>query len=189
MYWMNRAIGAFDRTHNFQLGLTAAPFGPGGQWAKSGMSRVLLGGWQVNGILSRYSGLPCGVGPQVLPSTPPELHRARPQVKRARGNLGRHGARAVVLRPGGTNILRGPGVTNLDPGLFREFSATEKLKIQFRAEASNFTNTPHFNNPGTNVSNMTLNADGMIKSRNGYTEITNAQPDERQIRLGLRLSC
>jgi len=72
--------------------------------------------------------------------------------------------------------------------LFREFKATEKLRVQFRAEAFNFTNTPHFNNPGTNVSNMTLNNNGTIRALNGYTEITSAQPDERQVRLGLRIN-
>ena len=47
--------------------------------------------------------------------------------------------------------------------------------------------SPHFNNPGTNVSNMTLNSNGTIRALNGYTEITGAQPDERQVRLGLRV--
>jgi hypothetical protein len=88
----------------------------------------------------------------------------------------------------GPNILRGPGVSNLDLGIFRELKATEKVRVQFRAEAFNFTNTPHFNNPGTNVSNMTLNSNGTIRALNGYTEITSAQPDERQVRLGLRIS-
>jgi hypothetical protein len=51
----------------------------------------------------------------------------------------------------GLNTLRRPGVVSLDLGLFREFSATERVKIQFRAESFNASNTPHFNNPGTNV--------------------------------------
>jgi hypothetical protein len=86
----------------------------------------------------------------------------------------------------GLNILRGPGVTNLDLGLFREFRVRD-LQIQFRAEAFNATNTPHFNNPGSNVSSMRLNADGSVNSLGGYTEITSARPDERQVRLGVRI--
>jgi hypothetical protein len=73
-------------------------------------------------------------------------------------------------------------------GLFRQFSVTEKIKIQFRAEAFNFTNTPHFNNPGTNVSNAVRGVDGTITRLNGYTEITSAQTDERQFRFGMRIS-
>jgi hypothetical protein len=76
----------------------------------------------------------------------------------------------------GLNILRGPGVVNLDLGLFREFSASERIKVQFRAEVFNATNTPHFNNPGSNVSMA------------GFSEITSAQNDERQLRFGLRVS-
>ena len=62
-------------------------------------------------------------------------------------------------------------MVNLDLGLFREFSATERVKIQFRAEAFNFTNTPHFNNPGTNVSNLRLNADGSVADLLGFRRL------------------
>jgi hypothetical protein len=74
----------------------------------------------------------------------------------------------------------------VDLGLFREFRV-HNLQIQFRAEAFNATNTPHFNNPGANVSSMRLNADGTVNSLGGYTEITSARPDERQVRLGIRI--
>ncbi|HZS04361.1 MAG TPA: hypothetical protein VFD58_05955 [Blastocatellia bacterium] len=63
-----------------------------------------------------------------------------------------------------------------------------------RAEALNFTNTPHFPNPGGNRSNLQLNTDGTIKSLGGYTEITSTAGtgregiDERVFRFGMRLS-
>jgi hypothetical protein len=202
MYALNRAVSNFDRTHNLQVGFTAVPpFGAGGRWATSGISGALLGGWQLNGIFSRYSGLPFGVGASGTSLNTSGSSQTAEQVKEHVEILGGTGPGQSYFDPfafasvtgvrfgsSGWNILRGPGVTNLDLGLFREFRATEKLRVQFRAEAFNFTNTPHFNNPGTNVSNMTLNADGSIRARNGYTEITSAQPDERQIRFGLRVS-
>jgi hypothetical protein len=94
------------------------------------------------------------------------------------------------VRYGNSGIfnLIGPGVVNLDLGLFREFQVTEKVRVQFRAEAFNATNTPHFNNPGTNVSNLRLNSGGTVNALQGYAEITSAQQDERQIRFGLRIS-
>jgi hypothetical protein len=94
------------------------------------------------------------------------------------------------VRYGNTGLrnLRGPGVVSVDLGLFREFHARERVAIQFRAEAFNATNTPQFNNPGTNVSNLRLNADGTVNVLGGYTEITGALPTERQVRLGLRIS-
>jgi hypothetical protein len=83
---------------------------------------------------------------------------------------------------------------NWDLGLFRQIAFTERWNLQFRAEAFNFTNTPHFANPGGNVSNLTLNPDGSVRSLGGFTEITGTTSlgregiDERQIRFGLRLS-
>jgi hypothetical protein len=90
--------------------------------------------------------------------------------------------------------VRGPGTFNFDGGLFREFRFTERWKAEFRAEALNLTNTPHFANPGANVSNMVLDASGAIKSLGGYTVITSTTGtgregiDERLFRLGLRIT-
>jgi hypothetical protein len=76
----------------------------------------------------------------------------------------------------------------VDVGLFRNFSMTERLELQFRAESFNFTNTPHFQNPGTNASNLRLNTSGGVQSLGGFMAITSAVADQRQIRFGLRLS-
>jgi len=92
----------------------------------------------------------------------------------------------------GFNILRGPGLVNLDLGLFREFKMTERLHIQFRAEAFNMSNTPHFSNPSSTISNLRLNPDGSFRS--GVFEVTGTRNagregvDERVFRFGLRLS-
>ena len=56
----------------------------------------------------------------------------------------------------GLNILRGPGVFNMDLGLFRQFAITERIKVQFRAEAFNATNTNQF--PRENFVNNANNA-------------------------------
>jgi hypothetical protein len=84
-------------------------------------------------------------------------------------------------------------VANLDLSLFRAFKISDRWSAQFRAEALNATNTPHFGNPGTNVSNMSLNSDGTVRSLGGYTQITGVSApsrltDERFLRLGLRIS-
>jgi len=41
--------------------------------------------------------------------------------------------------------LRGPGFFNLDTSLFRDFSISERIKLQIRAEALNATNFTIFN--------------------------------------------
>ena len=92
----------------------------------------------------------------------------------------------------GFNTMRGPGVVNLDLGVFRNFRLTERVALQFRGEAMNATNTPHFSNPGGNVSNMLLNTDGSIRSLGGYAQVRGTSApsrliDERYFRFGLRL--
>ena len=58
---------------------------------------------------------------------------------------------------------------------------------------SDFSNTPHFANPGANVSNMVLNPDGTVKNLAGFSQIlstivTGRTLDERQFRFGLKAS-
>jgi len=95
----------------------------------------------------------------------------------------------------GLNILRGPGVANIDTGLFRNFSIRERWKLQVRAEAFNLSNTPHFANPTANVSNLSLNNDGTIRSLGNFMSITstatgstNAEGAARNLRLALRVT-
>jgi hypothetical protein len=92
----------------------------------------------------------------------------------------------------GFDLLRGPGTVNLDSSLFRTFRVKERWVLQFRAECFNAANTPHFSNPGANVSSMQLNSDGSVKNLNGYTQITGVSAtsrlvDERYFRFGLKL--
>ena len=49
---------------------------------------------------------------------------------------------------GGQMQVRGPSFDNLDSSVLKNFRITESLRIQFRAEAFNTTNTPPFAQPG-----------------------------------------
>jgi hypothetical protein len=198
----NRSLTNYDRTHNLQTGWTAElPFGQGKPWAQQGFAKHVFGGWQLNGIFSAYSGTPFTVtaaGTSLnAPGNTQTADQVKPEVKIPGGTgpgqsyfdpLAFAPVTATRFGTSGLNILRGPGVVNLDLGLFREFAATERVRIQFRAESFNVTNTPHFNNPGTNVSNMQLRPDGTVGSLRGYSEILSAELDERQFRFGLRIS-
>jgi hypothetical protein len=43
------------------------------------------------------------------------------------------------------SVFRGPGTNNWDFGAYKNFSLTERLKLQFRAQFFNFFNHPSFN--------------------------------------------
>jgi hypothetical protein len=198
----NRALSGYDRPHNLQMGWIAElPFGKGKRLANQGLASLLSGGWQINGILSRYSGTPFTVtssGTSLnAPGNTQTADQVLPKVRILGGTgPGQSYFDPLAFRPvtdvrygnSGLGILRGPGAFSADVGVFREFRARETVAIQFRAEAFNVTNTPQFNNPGTNVSNLRLNANGTVNALGGFTEITGALPTERQVRFGLRIS-
>jgi len=48
----------------------------------------------------------------------------------------------------GRNAIPGFGLTQVDLSMGRKFSITERLKVQFRADAFNLFNHPNFTNPG-----------------------------------------
>ena len=110
------------------------------------------------------------------------------------GNVGDDGtffdtsafARVTEVRFGtvGRNTMRGPGVVNMDLGLFRAFKLTEKFDLQFRAEAFNLSNTPHFTNPDGDVNSS--NFGKILSTDDGYSNSAGGR--SRELRFGLRLS-
>ncbi len=201
MWGRNRAPASFDRTHNLQIfGVYSLPFGKGQQYLKTGWMSWLAGNWQVNGIFSAMTGTPFTVGSAGTSVDAPGNTQTADQVLpdvRILGGVGRGNSyfdpaafvpiTAVRFGNSGRNILRGPGLVNMDASIFRDFPIGERFKLQFRAEAFNVSNTPAFNNPGATASSPTRNAAGAILNLNGYTEITSAQATERQFRFALKL--
>ncbi len=198
-YWnLNRASTDFDRTHNLEImNLWQLPFGTGKRWL-SGSGRAVnavVSGWQVNSLMSFMSGRPFTVyasGNLNMPSSNQTADQVNPTVKQL-GGVGPGTpfydptAFADVSGPRlgttGFNSLRGPGLVNWDFGVTREFSITERWKLQFRMESFNFTNTPHFDVPDGWISDgpdfMTIT---------GVTNLAREGIDERQFRFGLRLT-
>jgi hypothetical protein len=199
----NRGLASYDRTHNFQsYWVWDVPLGEGRRWASDGFIKYLVGGWQVNGVLSAMSGTPFsivqGSAPNLLAGGSGQVpDQINSQVGFFEGNLkgtpppgadpldyqyfDRSAfAQVDTARFGnvGRNSLRGPGFFNIDLGVFRTISVTERIRIQFRAEALNALNHPNFSNPGTDISNA--GTFGFITSTTGV--------GERNFRLGTRVS-
>jgi hypothetical protein len=188
VFQRNRATAGFDRTHIFQIGwVYDLPMGKGKMLLKSGVPEKILGGWQVNGVMSAYTGTPFTVTDSTALNAPNNTQTAN-QVGPVRriGDVGpgtryydpSSFASVGIINTFGTsgrNILRNPGVWNTDLNITREFAITEVKKLQFRAEFYNFPNTAHFNGPAsTNVTGGT----NFFSIRSSF--------GERQIRLALR---
>ncbi|MBV9266832.1 MAG: hypothetical protein JO061_11750, partial [Acidobacteriaceae bacterium] len=62
-------------------------------------------------------------------------------------------ASGVYLRPGtlGRDPIYGPGQFTVDVGVFKDFTMTERLKLQFRAQAYNIANHPQYSQPDTGI--------------------------------------
>lgn len=191
----NRALAGYDRTHAFSLGgVYELPFGKNKPYANSNkFASAIFGGWQINGVLTAYSGAPFTVTADGSTLNAPGNTQTADQVAAVQylGNVGPgqyfydpSAFKAVTDRARfgttGRNILRGPGLFNSDASVFRNFKLFEKATLQFKAEGFNITNTAKFANPGTNVSTPST-----------FMQITSTRSDvmsERQFRFGLRLS-
>jgi hypothetical protein len=202
----DRYISSLDRTHSFVWSTTyELPFGKGKSFLKQGVLAGIAGGWTVNGLFTHYSGLPFTVGASGTscncPGNSQVANQILPAISMVGSGLGGQAyfnplayapVTAVAFGNAGFDQLRGPGPTNLDANIFRDFRIKERYRIQVRAEAFNLTNTPHFSNPGTSVSNLQLNPDGTIKNLNGFSQITGVTAlgrliDPRYFRFGLRV--
>ncbi len=185
---LNRGRADYDRTHSFsQSFVYEFPFGPGKHWLQSGIGHWILGGWQVNGIFSAYSGQPLDFRYNAASLNAPG-NINRPNLSSQPRVLGGIGSGVNWFDPSvfsvpapatfgtaGRNLFSGPKFVNIDLSLFRDFHVTERVNVQFHAISSNFTNTPHFNRPGSTLGNA------------DFGQVTSAMSDQRVIGFGLRV--
>ena len=190
----NYAPQPFDRRHQFvQSYIYELPFGRGKNLLTSGPGAWILGGWQVNGILTLMTGTPFNVtAPGASLNAPgntnnPNINGELTKLKQI-GTTAFWFDRSVFSAPAantfgnvGRNAFYGPGLFNLDASLFKTFRMTERVGLEFRAESFSITNTAWFNNPN-----------GDLASGN-FGRVTGTIGDQgnggaRQIQLGLKLT-
>jgi hypothetical protein len=187
-----------------------APFGKGQRFLTSGVAGKILGGWEISSVLTAMTGLPLQITGGSNLSAPgntgvPDrigsikvLHgigAGAPWFDVTPGTNPADGlpCLGVICQapncPGPTcrigNIARrtftGPGLFNFDASLFRRFRMTERLGLEFRAEAFSLTNTPHFDRPGTNFDSTS--SFGRVTGTRGGSDGGN-----RSIELGAKLT-
>jgi len=130
-----------------------------------GLLHWAVNGWQLNGILSLYDGLPftvlsatntlntgggshaeyVGTSNGALPSGQQSIHEWFNVSDFTTPPL-------LSLGDVGRNTLSGPPTRQLDASLFKNFKFGEGTKnLQFRTEVFNVFNTPQFNNPASTI--------------------------------------
>jgi len=192
-----RSLEPYDRTHDLQFAWVAElPFGAGKQFFnRPGIASRIAGGWQLNGQLSLYSGTPFSVSASGTSLNTPGITQRADVVGSvstagllSAGNPAFFNTAAfadpvgVAIGTAGYDLLRGPGVFNVNASLFRSFQVTERLKLDFRAEALNVTNALHYNNPNGSVDSTSF---GIISS---VSDLGNEGLAQRVFRLGVHLA-
>jgi hypothetical protein len=135
-------------------------------WARN----KIYGGWDLSGIFTARTGTPLTV---LVNRAAANVPSGQTQTQRANyvggdvylpnpGPDGWLNPAAFAAPANGTygnagrNVFRGPGLWQTDLGLSKKFRVTERLNLDFRAEAFNLFNRAQYGNPVNNISNSTF---------------------------------
>lgn len=201
----NKGRASYDRAHNLQIyGVMDLPFGKGRKWdGGNSFVNFLIGGWQINTIISAMSGTPFNViqntsnlnagGSGQYPHVLRDIEilggigRGNPYFSnRVNGIAGTRNCTAdcdwasenrPVLGSAPRNFLVGPGYFNVDAGAFKKIPIMERVELQLRIEALNLFNHANFGNPQGDINNADF---GFITNTIGI--------GERNLRFAARVS-
>jgi hypothetical protein len=179
---------------NFSYNL---PIGQGKLWLSGakGIAEKLVGGWQLNGIVTLLTGFPfttidgsnrSGDGDSHAPDRP-NWNPAFTGPVIVGKQTEWYNPNAFVLNTAGTygdvsrNALTGPGLAEFDTSVFKKIRISERVRAQFRAEFFNIFNRTNLSYPNLGVFSGTS-----ISPSAGI--ITATTTTSRQIQFGLKLS-
>jgi hypothetical protein len=189
----SRALAAQDVAHRLVGSFVYdVPVGSGRalNTGDSKLANAILGGWQLNGILTFQSGLPLALSASntsglFAPRTQPNNNgTSGKKTGRVQDRLDAYFNAAVYSQPAPFTFgnlsrylpdVRSNFIRNWDLSLFKEIRITEKLQTQFRAEFFNAFNQVVFGGPNTSVTSNTVGV------------ITGQANSPRQIQFGLKL--
>jgi hypothetical protein len=169
------------------------PFGKGRRFVKDGFVSHVIGGWQLNTITTLQTGRPLKVrGANNFTGINWPNLACDPTLSGGERTANRWFKTECFVNPPNFVIgnvprtlpaTRGPGYKDVALSFFRKEKLTEKLNLEFRAEAFNAFNFVNYDDPNTS---FTPNAQG-VNSNANFGKITSSLP-ARRIQLGLRLS-
>ena len=165
------------------------PAGRGHSFASHGIANAVLGGWDLNGILSLQSGMPVTVTQATNNNSFAGFALQRPFVEgrtslpaseRKTSHFFNTDAFSTAPRfelgNASRNPVRGPAYRDLDLAVVKHFSLAEKAQVEFRAELFDVTNTPEFSQPNGSFGSP------------AFGTITSTTTDPRVAQFALRIS-
>jgi len=193
--WEERGNSGFDIRQRLVINYAwELPFGKGKEYANTGFLGKVLEGWQLSGITTFQSGHPYDlfgnrdaehtglssrldlIGNPSPPSGHPKDQTgvnidafSRPPYGRA-GNVAK-------------NRYYGPGYNNWDVVMSKNTGITEKVKLEFRAEAYNIFNRTQFDQPGN-----LIQSPGTFGFSTSTLERSDGTTSARQLQFGLKLN-
>jgi len=142
----------------------AIPMGRGHRIASTGVVAWLLGGWNVNGLVTVQSGMPFAITQATNFNAFAGFGTQRPTIngpanlsadKRTVAHFINTDAFSITpqfkLGNASRDPARGPAYRDLDLGLVKNTRFTERLALELRGEVFNVTNTPAFAQPNATV--------------------------------------
>jgi hypothetical protein len=168
------------------------PFGPNKRWnAGNALVRRFIAGWQVNAITTLQTGLPVSVTGANNQSTADRPNSTGISAKIDNPTAARWFNTDAFINPPDFSYgnigrvlpdVRAPGTVNWDVSVLKTTAITERVKLQFRAEAFNLLNHVNLGMPGTG---FVAGANG--KNTSGSFGVISSARDPRQVQLGLKL--
>jgi hypothetical protein len=187
-----RGLSGYDQPFNNTTTLLYdVPFGRGRKYGASlhRAADFALCGWRLTAINFAASGTPVNLSYSPAaefqvsgaPTYRPNItgNPLVPEAQRSPANWLNRDTVALPTDPSrpfgnaGRNIVRGPGLHQLNFGLHKDFVITESRRFEFRMEAFNFLNKTNFSNPNGN------------RSSGAFGTVTATQP-AREIQFALR---
>ncbi len=195
---LDRGRSAFDLRNNLVFNFTAElPLGPGRLLGGNtiGIGAKILGGWQLNGIVTMQNGTPFTIintfnrSRDLDPNADDRPNRAPGLTSvPVLGTTSRYFDPAgFQLQPAGffgnagRNITEGPGLGKLDLSAVKNTAISERLNLQFRFEAFNILNRANFDQPNPGV----FDSNGNVLGQAG--RIIQTVTSSRQMQFGLKL--
>jgi hypothetical protein len=168
-----RGLSSFDIASRFVFsGIYDIPFGHGRKFG-SGANKItdlVIGGWQMNAIITMQSGLPFTpvlaanglnngnfqlpnrIGSGSLPDAERTIQRwFNTSISPSDPNRAFDIPAPFQFGNSGYDILRGPGLQTVDLAIHKNIPLTERIKLQLRGEGFNILNRANFALPNLNL--------------------------------------